>query len=203
MQNNSTGMLATRVPVGVVPNAPRWPSWKIHTSAPNAAVSERTLSTRAFNGSTTLPVSRNSSTNVMTAMTPSTSGSREVIAATLSRLTWAIPVNSTSRPPGPATSCNRVELGLGGIGEQRRIAADRQERAAVGQPRSPRRAVRPCCRRRMCRWVRSPRRHPAPATGRRRTARSPRGSGRSHRARRRSPRCRSCRRSSVRNWSPT
>ena len=34
MQNNSTGMLATNVPVGVVPSAPRWPSWKIHTIAP-------------------------------------------------------------------------------------------------------------------------------------------------------------------------
>ena len=68
MQNNSTGMLATSVPVGVVPSAPRWPSWKIHTSAPNAAVSDSTLSTSAFSGSTTLPVSRNSSTNVITAI---------------------------------------------------------------------------------------------------------------------------------------
>ena len=29
------------VPVAVVPNAPRCPSWKIHTSAPNAAVSDK------------------------------------------------------------------------------------------------------------------------------------------------------------------
>ena len=69
MQNSSTGMLATSVPVGVVPSAPRWPSWKIHTSAPNAAVNDNTLSTNAFSGSTTLPVSRNSSTNVIAAMT--------------------------------------------------------------------------------------------------------------------------------------
>ena len=73
MQNNSTGMLATSVPVDVVPSAPRWPSWKIHTSAPNAAVSDKTLSTNAFSGNTTLPVSRNSSTNVIAAMTPRTS----------------------------------------------------------------------------------------------------------------------------------
>ena len=66
MQNNSTGMLATRVPVDVVPNAPRWPSWKIHTIAPNAADSDRTLSASDLSGSTTLPVSRNSSTSVMT-----------------------------------------------------------------------------------------------------------------------------------------
>ena len=70
MQNSNTGILATSVPVGVVPSAPRWPSWKIHTSAPNAAVSDNTLSTNAFSGSTTLPVSRNSSTKVMTAIRP-------------------------------------------------------------------------------------------------------------------------------------
>ena len=72
MQNNSTGMLATSVPVGVVPNAPRWPSWKIQTSAPNAAVNDNTLSSNAFSGNTTLPVRRNSSTKVITAMTAST-----------------------------------------------------------------------------------------------------------------------------------
>ncbi len=98
-------MLATSVPVGAVPRAPRWPSWKIHTSAPNAAVSERTLSTRAFSGKTTLPVSRNSSRKVITAMTPSTNGNREVMASTLSRLIWAIPVSCTARSPGPATAC--------------------------------------------------------------------------------------------------
>ena len=76
MQNNSTGMLATSVPVGVVPSAPRWPSWKIHTSAPNAAVNDNTFSTTAFSGSTTLPVSRNSSPKVISAITPSTHGSR-------------------------------------------------------------------------------------------------------------------------------
>ncbi len=107
MQNNSTGMLATRVPVDVVPSAPRLPSWKIHTIAPNAADSDRMLSTSALTGSTTLPVSRNSSTSMITAISPSTSGSREVIACTLSRLIWAVPVNSTVRPPGAATACSR------------------------------------------------------------------------------------------------
>ena len=95
MQNSSTGMFATNVPVDVVPSAPRWPSWKIHTIAPNAAVSESMLSTNAFSGTTTLPVSRNSSTNMMTAMSPRTNGSRVVIASTLSRLIWAVPVIST------------------------------------------------------------------------------------------------------------
>ena len=107
MQNNNTGMLATRVPVWVVPSPPRWPSWKIHTSAPNAAVSESMFSTRAFSGTTTLPVSRNSNPNMMTAIRPSTSGRVDVIAFTLSRLVCAVPVNSTVRPPGPSTACKR------------------------------------------------------------------------------------------------
>src|SRR6478752_9283621 len=107
MQNNSTGMLATSVPVGVVPSAPRWPSWNIHTSAPNAAVNDNTLSTNAFSGNTTLPVSRNSSTNVITPMMPRTIGSREVIASELSRLTCATPVSWTGWPSGGVTACSR------------------------------------------------------------------------------------------------
>ena len=105
MQNSSTGMLDANVPVAVVPSAPRWPSWKIQTSAPNAAVSERTLSTTAFTGSTTLPVSRNSSPSVMTAMAASTHGSRSVTACTLSWLICATPASCTVRPSGPLTAC--------------------------------------------------------------------------------------------------
>src|SRR5690348_3822981 len=107
MQNNSTGMFATSVPVGVVPSAPRCPSWKIHTNAPNAAVSDKTLSTNALSGNITLPVSRNSSTNVITAMIPRTIGNRDVIASELSRLTCATPVNSTCCPAGGGTARNR------------------------------------------------------------------------------------------------
>src|ERR1700712_3833409 len=107
MQNNRTGMLATSVPVAVVPNALRWPSWKIHTRAPNAAVSDNTFSTTAFSGSVTLPVKRTSNPNVMIAITPSTQGSRVVMASTLSRLTCAMPANWTVRPSGAPTACNR------------------------------------------------------------------------------------------------
>ena len=91
MQNNSTGMLGFNVPVGVVPSAPRWPSWKIHTIAPNAAVSDSTLHTSALSGNTTLPVSMNKRMNVMTAIRPSTVGSCFVMASTLSRLVCADP----------------------------------------------------------------------------------------------------------------
>ena len=52
-----------------------------------------------------LPVSRNSSTNMMTAMSPRTSGSRDVMASTLSRLTCAVPVMSTCLPAGVGTAC--------------------------------------------------------------------------------------------------
>ena len=108
MQNSRTGMFATTVTLGVVPSAPRWPSWKIHTSAPNAAVRDKTLHISALIGITTLPVSRNSSTKVIAAITPSTVGSRSVTASTLSQLTCAIPAIWTDLPAGPATSCKRV-----------------------------------------------------------------------------------------------
>ena len=104
MQNSSTGMLATSVPLAVVPRPPRCPSWKIHTIAPNAALSERTSSANAFSGITTLPVSRNSSTNMITPISASTTGRVEVMASTLSRLIWAMPVNSTAA--GAGTACN-------------------------------------------------------------------------------------------------
>ena len=69
---------------------------------------------------------------MITAMSPSTTGSRDVMASTLSRLTCAVPANRTSRPPGPADGMQRVELSFGGVGEQRRGAAHCQVRAAVG-----------------------------------------------------------------------
>ena len=50
----------------------------------------------------------NSSTKAIPAMTVSTSGRSEVMAPTLSRLTWAWPVNATGRPPGVAMSCSRA-----------------------------------------------------------------------------------------------
>ena len=149
MQNSRTGMLASSAPVGVVPNAPRWPSWKIHTSAPNAAVSESTLRIRAFTGRTTLPVSMNSSRNVMTAMMASTSGRREVMASTLSRLIWAMPVNATGRSPGVAIVVQSIQLLVRRRREQRCTAADRQEGAAVAdRGGSDRRADLLACRRR-------------------------------------------------------
>src|ERR1700737_2257900 len=100
MQNRSTGMFATSVPVDVVPSAPRCPSWKIHTTAPNAAVSDNTLSASVLTGNNTLPVSRNISTNVTTPITVSTSGNRAVTASTLSRLTCVTPVICTVPPLG-------------------------------------------------------------------------------------------------------
>ena len=196
MQNNSTGMLATSVPVGVVPSAPRWPSWKIHTSAPNAAVSESTLSTSALSGSTTLPVSRNSSPKVMTAISPSTPGSRDVMASTLSRLICAMPVNSTGRPAGPGTACSRSSWVSRGVGEQRRGAADGQERAAVAPPRWPPTGGPtsvPADER--ARSALTPPKRRAPGTARRRSARDRPVSGRRRRGSRRSPRSPSCRRS--------
>src|SRR3981189_2116200 len=83
MQNNTTGSLATSVPVGVVPSALRCPSWKIHTSAPNAAVNDNTFSTTAFTGKTTLALTRNRSPNGISGTTPTTprSGGPDFVAA--------------------------------------------------------------------------------------------------------------------------
>ena len=67
---------------------------------------ESTFSTNAFSGRTILPVMRNNTTKVMTAITPSTSGRREVMDATLSTLSCATPVKSTGRPAGPGTACS-------------------------------------------------------------------------------------------------
>ena len=68
------------------------------------------MSSNAFTGSTTLPVSRNSSTNVIAAITPSTSGSRESIAVALSRLVCAVPASSTGCRPD-RDRVQPVELG--------------------------------------------------------------------------------------------
>jgi hypothetical protein len=65
------------------------------TSAPEAAVNDKALSSSVFSGNTTLPVSRNITTKVITAMTVSTSGNREVMASAVSRFTWATPVTKT------------------------------------------------------------------------------------------------------------
>jgi hypothetical protein len=65
------------------------------------------LSTRAFSGKTTLPVSRNNNTNVIATISVSTMGSREVTARTVSRLIAAVPVSSACRPAGPRMACNR------------------------------------------------------------------------------------------------
>src|SRR5271165_3475840 len=134
MQNSNTGMLACNVPLGVVPSAPRWPSWKIHTSAPNAAVSDSTLHTSAFTGSTTLPVSRNSSTNAMQAISPNTSGSRFTTALTLSMLICANPLNSTGRPAGPATLRNRSSWVAEACENSGAVLASANPVAAAGGP---------------------------------------------------------------------
>src|SRR6478672_8059215 len=78
MQNMRIGITTAIVPVGVKSNSPdRCPSWKIHTMAPNVAVRLRMLRTTAFSGTSKLPNSRNSTTNVVTTMMPAASGMLE------------------------------------------------------------------------------------------------------------------------------
>ena len=80
---------------GEAEQSPRWPSWKIHTIAPNVAVRLSTLSTIALIGTSTLPTSRNSSTNVATAMI---ARSRAAGVRTIDALV------STSSAAGPPTN---------------------------------------------------------------------------------------------------
>ena len=49
----------------------------------------------------------------------------------LSRLLWAVPVNSTGLPSGRATACRRSQLNLGAVGEQRCRALDGEKGAAA------------------------------------------------------------------------
>jgi hypothetical protein len=75
MQNMSTGVKTSIRPVAVTPRTPpRWPSWKIQTSAPNVAVRLSRLSTSALIGTTTLPVSMKSSASVTMPTTASAAG---------------------------------------------------------------------------------------------------------------------------------
>ena len=110
---------------------PRWPSWKIHTSAPNVAVSDKPLSSNVFSGNTTLPVSRNISTKVIAAMTVRTMGNRErdgVGGVAVDRCgpgQKRVPACRTGHGLQP------VELRLGGLRVQRRAARDGQKCAAV------------------------------------------------------------------------
>ena len=69
------GMVGSMVPVGVKLSSPdRWPCWKIHTIAPNVAVSDSAFITMALTGSTTDPNARNSSTNVASTTTSAIQG---------------------------------------------------------------------------------------------------------------------------------
>ena len=165
-------MLATSVPVAVVPSAPRWPSWKIHTSAPNAAVSDNTLSTNAFSGSTTLPVSRNSSTKVIDRdHTQHQRAAVDVIACRAVAVDLRHAGQLHRLAAGGGTACSRSSWASERVGEQRRGAADGQERAAVLRSRSPPRAARRARRRRTSRPARTPTTRREPGTAPRRSGR--------------------------------
>jgi hypothetical protein len=98
MQQSRTviGMLSG---AGVTPSSdPRLPSWKSHTIAPSTALSTNALRISALRGITTLPVNRNSSTNIATATTASTRPNRSTIAARLSISTAAAPPTAKRCP---------------------------------------------------------------------------------------------------------
>ena len=113
MQNNSTGVLATKVP---------WTSCRAHPGdrPGRSTPAHRTRRQRQHVENQRLDrhdaaASRNNSPNVITAIRPSTAGSRDVMASTLSRLVCAMPVRSIGRSAGPGTACSRSS-GLRGAG---------------------------------------------------------------------------------------
>ena len=131
MQNNSAGMVTTSVPVAVVPNAPRCPSWKIHTSAPNVAVNDKPLSIKVFSGNTTLPVSqehqyeRDRGDDREDDGQPGGDGVGGVAVDRGGPGQKRVPACGTGHGLQP------IELSLGGLRVQRRAARDGQECAAV------------------------------------------------------------------------
>jgi len=113
MQNNNTGMLAFSVPLGVVPSAPRRPSWKIHTIAPNAAISDNRLHTNACSGITALPVSK---TAAQKSRRRSAQHDRQALGDRVDAV--AIDLRQPGHLHGPpcrwADLVDLVELGVGG-----------------------------------------------------------------------------------------
>ena len=127
-------------------------------------------------------------------MRPSTSGSRDVIASTLSRFTCAVPVMSTCVPAGVGTACRlsswsseRSENSGAVLSTVRNALPETSPVGADGGParlpatKVPIGAERP--------------KRPAPETGLRRSLRCRRGRGRLCSGQRPSLRCRSCWRS--------
>ncbi len=104
-QNIRTGSVVSMSPVLVKPSRPeRFPSWKTQTNAPNIAVRLRALSTTAWSGMSTLPVSRKTRSSVTTTMIASAQGSLSAMASLESTRTAAVPVTETSREDADGTA---------------------------------------------------------------------------------------------------
>ena len=98
MHSNSTVMDAS-IGRAVAPNSEiRCPSWNIHVTMPTAAVSDSPFTTSARSGCSTLPVNRNSSTNVVSTMIPRASGSGRPMELSASASVASAP---PTRIPGP------------------------------------------------------------------------------------------------------
>src|SRR5215467_10068997 len=111
MQNSST-VMDVSIGLGVKPSRPdRWPSWKIQATTPSVADSDSALSTSARIGCTMLPVNRNSSTNVVIAISAMAAGRCEPMDALLSTSCASAPPTSVVIPTGVAvarTACTSV-----------------------------------------------------------------------------------------------
>ena len=87
------------------------PSWKIHTSAPYDAVTDRQFMTTALSGNSTEPSSRNSATYVAASTKATAPGATRTTRATKSTSYAVRPVTSSSAATGGwwrRTVCTRA-----------------------------------------------------------------------------------------------
>ena len=119
------------------PTSPlRCPSWKIQTRTPRVAPRPAMLSTIAFSGRTTLPVKRNSTTSVVTAIQVSTIGSRLMMPDWVSVYSAAAPPTTT-----PLAGAGRARTAV----TRSWAAGDRGSTSATTDSRCcPSAAVKPC-----------------------------------------------------------
>ena len=84
--NTMTGIQASIAPNAVKPSTlDRFPSWKIHTSAPNTAPRDSVFMTRALIGMTTDPVIRNSRAKVASAIADGDGIIGDIVTVSLAR----------------------------------------------------------------------------------------------------------------------
>ena len=126
--------MASTKPVGVKSRNPdRWPSWKIHTSAPNEAPSDSTFMSTALTGSTTEPNARNSSTNVVATTISAIHGSSAAEARQQVGQRRALPADQHPRTVGGRHVADGLHQVAGRLVHRVAVVGDRHSRGVSGR----------------------------------------------------------------------